>query len=226
VARLETPLANDEFTRNAEVMQARVKALVSLNARLAADDANEAERAAMREQVKSLQTKIAADNQRMVDAYRYSLTHQYVRDIEHATVYLLLSDDEVAAIRSKAAAEGKATPASLDTNQISICTLPTPEAARAFQADVATLQAERAKAVEFQAQMEQAQTEEARAYAKGQFDQIMKQINTLNRAMVGTYGFSLNRNYVLQIDKSSLYVWADEDVVGPGSTADASESGR
>lgn len=224
VARLETPKANDEFTKNSEIMQARIKHLASLNAQ-AAGETDDTRKTAMQSEMAMLQEKIQTDNQRMIDAYRYSLTHRYVRDIEQATVYLVLSDDEVAAIKAKAAADGNPAPASLASNQLSICTLPNRDAARAFQRDVATLQAERTKAMQVQQELDAAETSEDRAYAQGQLDQVLQQVNTLNKAMVGAYGFSLNRNYVLQIDKSSLYVWVNEDEVQPDSTAAVAQPG-
>jgi hypothetical protein len=59
-----------------------------------------------------------------------------------------------------------------------------------------------------------AATEPARINdARRALDSAMQEINTLNEAMVGAYGFSIGRNYTMQINKSSLYVWATEDEV-------------
>ena len=96
---------------------------------------------------------------------------------------------------------------------LSICTLNTAEAAQAFQKDVANVQAQRDVAIQLNAAMEAAPTPEDKAYAKGRLDQVLGQISLLNQAMVQAYGFSISRNYILQIDKSTLYVWASEDEI-------------
>lgn len=221
IARLETPGTNNEFTRNVEIMQARVRKVANLNQLLAAET-EPAAREKIEIQIAELMQRINDDNKRMAESYGYSLTRRYVRNIEKATVLLVLSDKEVERIRVDAEAKGNEPPKSVDSNLLSICTLNTSQAAQVFQRDVSAVQAQRNAAVQLHAAVEAAKTPEDRAYARGKLDQALGQINALNRAMVAAYGFSITRNYVLQIDMSSLYVWSSDGELAGVSQTDKS----
>ena len=212
IASLNTAKANDEFSRNVEIMQARVREIANLNTLLEQEEEMSAQYD-IEVQIEELMRRINEDNKRMVEAYRYNLSRKYIRNIEQATVFLVLTDEEVADIEKEAAAKGEEAPKSLKAKLLSICTLNTAEAAQAFQKDVANVQAQRDVAIQLNSAMEAAPTPEDKAYAKGRLDQVLGQISLLNQAMVQAYGFSISRNYILQIDKSTLYVWATEDEI-------------
>jgi len=212
IATLNTTQANDEFTRNVEIMQTRVREVANLNTLLEQEEEMSAQYD-IEVQIEELMRRINEDNKRMVEAYRYNLSRKYIRNIEKATVFLVLTDEEVADIEKEAASKGEEAPKSLKAKLLSICTLNTPEAAQGFQKDVATVQAQRDIAIQLNAAMQAAETAEDKAYAKGRLDQVLGQIGVLNQAMVQAYGFSISRNYIMQIDKSTLYVWATEDEI-------------
>jgi hypothetical protein len=67
--------------------------------------------------------------------------------------------------------------------------------------------------------VENAETPEDKAYAQGRLDQVLGQVSAFNREMVRAYGFSISRNYVLQIDKSSLFVWALASEIADASSS-------
>ncbi len=219
IAVLETPEANDEFTRNVEIMQARVRGVANLNTAIAAEP-DPIARDDIQIELEELLRTINEDNRRMANAYRYSLTRRYMRNIEKATVFLVLSDEEASRIVAEADAQGAEVPVSVSSNMLSICTLNTPEAAQGFQRDVATVQNLRDMALQMQGAVDTAENPEDAAYAKGRLDQVFEQLNALNKAMVVSYGFSITRNYILQIDKSTLYVWATEDELTEAAQAE------
>lgn len=155
----------------------------------------------------------------MAEAFRYTLNRRYVRSIENATVYIQLSDEEADSHRKKLSLKGETPPKSLKSNMLSVCTLNTAEAAQAFQKDVASMQAKRDIALEMQMVVENAETPDDKAYAQGRLDQVLGQVSAFNREMVRAYGFSISRNYVLQIDKSSLFVWALASEIADASSS-------
>ena len=78
------------------------------------------------------------------------------------------------------------------------------------QKDVARVQTVRDEAISLQAAVTASETSADKAYAQGKLDVVMDQLKALNVAMFDAYGFSINKNYTMQIDKSSLFVWASE----------------
>jgi|GEM_PF-3342537 len=209
IATLNSPEANNEFTRNVQIMQARVREIANMNTLLAEEEDAAAKRA-VENQIKELIRRVNEDNKKMADTYRYSLNRKYIRNVEQATVFIQLSDEDVAAVKKQAGEEGRELPPLLDSNLISVCTLNTADAVQGYQKDVARVQTVRDEAISLQAAVTASETSADKAYAQGKLDVVMDQLKALNVAMFDAYGFSINRNYTMQIDKSSLFVWASE----------------
>jgi hypothetical protein len=57
-------------------------------------------------------------------------------------------------------------------------------------------------------QLDAAASDKDKAYVQGQFDLAMKQLNEANAAATKAYAFNLNRQYVMSIERSSLYIAA------------------
>ena len=209
IAALNSPDANNEFTRNVQIMQARVREIANMNTLLAEEEDAAAKRA-VENQIKELIRRVNEDNKKMADTYRYTLNRKYIRNIEQATVFIQLSDEDVAAVKKQAGEEGRELPPLLDSNLISVCTLNTADAVQGYQKDVARVQTVRDEAISLQAAVTASETSADKAYAQGKLDVVMDQLKALNVAMFDAYGFSINRNYTMQIDKSSLFVWASE----------------
>ena len=209
IATLNSSEANNEFTRNVQIMQARVREIANMNTLLAEEEDAAAKRA-VENQIKELIRRVNEDNKKMADTYRYTLNRKYIRNIEQATVFIQLSDEDVAAVKKQAGEEGRELPPLLDSNLISVCTLNTADAVQGYQKDVARVQVVRDEVISLQAAVTASETSADKAYAQGKLDVVMDQLKALNVAMFDAYGFSINRNYTMQIDKSSLFVWASE----------------
>ena len=209
IATLNSSEANNEFTRNVQIMQARVREIANMNTLLAEEEDAAAKRA-VENQIKELIRRVNEDNKKMADTYRYSLNRKYIRNVEQATVFIQLSDEDVAAVKKQAGEEGRELPPLLDSNLLSVCTLSTADAVQGYQKDVARVQTVRDEAISLQAAVTASETSADKAYAQGKLDVVMDQLKALNVAMFDAYGFSINRNYTMQIDKSSLFVWDSE----------------
>jgi ribosomal protein L29 len=209
IATLNSPKANSEFTRNVQIMQARVREIANMNTLLAEEEDASAKRA-VENQIKELIRRVNEDNKKMADTYRYSLNRNYIRNVEKATVFIQLSDEDVTAVKKQANEDGRELPPLLDSNLLSVCTLNTADAVQGYQKDVARVQTVRDEAISLQAAVTASETTTDKAYAQGRLDVVMDQLKALNVAMFDAYGFSINRNYTMQIDKSSLYIWAPE----------------
>ena len=89
-----------------------------------------------------------------------------------------------------------------------VCVLADAQANQAFQSAVQSLQQLRQQAAALKLQLDAATSDKDKAYVQGQFDLAMKQLNEANAAATKAYAFNLNRQYVMSIERSSLYVAA------------------
>lgn len=90
---------------------------------------------------------------------------------------------------------------------VRVATLNSVEANAEFQRNVQIMQAQRQRIIELNKQLEDATTSAAKRRVQAEIDEAMKKINDDNQKMAETYGFSLNRNYSLVVEKSYIYMF-------------------
>ncbi len=213
VATIEGKAANDEFTRNVQVVQAQRQEIVRMNE--AANAAPEgAARDALKAKLDEAVKKLDADNQLMAKTYGYSILRNYVRVPEKSEVFIVLTPEEL---------DKQAKPAdgSEPAKTARVCVLADAQANQAFQSAVQSLQQLRQQAAALKVQLDAATTDKDKAYVQGQFDLAMKQLNEANAAATKAYAFNLNRQYVMSIERSSLYVAATAEEAEQASKAAA-----
>jgi len=200
VATIEGKAANDEFTRNVQVVQAQRQEIVRMNE--AANAAPEGtERDALKAKLDEAVKKLDADNQLMAKTYGYSILRNYVRVPEKSEVFIVLTPEE-------AEKQPKPADGSQPATTARVCVLADAQANQAFQSAVQSLQQLRQQAASLKVQLDAATVEKDKAYLQGQFDLALKQLNEANAAATKAYAFNLNRQYVMSIERSSLYVAA------------------
>lgn len=94
---------------------------------------------------------------------------------------------------------------------VRMATLKTAEANREFQANVQLLQAQRQAAVELSSALEKEKDEKKRKELKAQLDSLIAKLNENNEAMQKAYGFSLARNYTMEIETSHIYMLVSDE---------------
>lgn len=92
-----------------------------------------------------------------------------------------------------------------------VATLPTVQANREFQANVQLVQAQRQAAVELNSKWEQEKDPARKKEIKTQLDALMAKLNENNQGMMKNYGFSLTRNYTMEIEVSHIYMFVSEE---------------
>lgn len=80
-----------------------------------------------------------------------------------------------------------------------------------FQANVQVLQAQRQKAVELSGQIERETDATKKKDLQKELDTLMAKLNENNQAMTKAYGFSLTRNYTIEIEKSNIYMLVTDE---------------
>ncbi len=113
------------------------------------------------------------------------------------------------AAETKAAAP--AAPAPKQQKLLKVSTLKTAEANREFQANVQLLQAQRQAAIQLNSEIEKETDAAKKKTLKGQLDALMAKLNENNEKMRNAYGFSLDRNYTLEIETAHVYMLVTDE---------------
>ena len=93
---------------------------------------------------------------------------------------------------------------------VKVASLNTIDANKEFQRNVQLVQQQRSLAAELLSKLENVQDEEEHNKLQGELDTLQQKLNENNQLMFKTYGFSLNRNYVLTVEKSHIHMWVTE----------------
>jgi len=94
---------------------------------------------------------------------------------------------------------------------VKVASLNTIDANKEFQRNVQLVQQQRSLAAQLLSKMETVQDEDEHFKLKTELDTLQKKLNENNQLMFKTYGFSLNRNYVLTVEQSHIHMWVTEE---------------
>ena len=108
-------------------------------------------------------------------------------------------------------ADESAEKANEDLVLVKVATLNTIDANKEFQKNVQLVQQQRALAARILSKMEITKDKSEKAELNSQFAALQQKLNENNQLMFKTYGFSLNRNYVLTVEKSHIHMWVTKD---------------
>ena len=201
ISTIEGKPANDEFTRNVQVLQNERQEIVKLNTATNEAAAGSDARKALQTQLDAAVARLDADNKTMAKTYGYSILRNYVRIPEVSEVYVVLTEDEIA--KQPASKDGTAP-----AKTLKVVTLNDAQSNQSFQTTVQNLQTMRQQAAAKKSTLDATTDPKDKAYQQGQFDLLLKQLNEANALATKTYAFNLNRQYVMSIDKSTLYIAA------------------
>lgn len=89
---------------------------------------------------------------------------------------------------------------------VKIATLNSVEANQEFQRNVKIMQAARENAFQLKAKFEECSDPDEKVKLHQAFEQAMESLNENNEKMIQHYGFSLNRNYIMVIERAHIYM--------------------
>lgn len=102
-------------------------------------------------------------------------------------------------------------PAAKQQRLIKVVTLNDATANREFQQNVQLVQAQRQAILELQAAMEKEKDAKQKAEYQKKRDELLTKLQQNNDAMIKNYGFSLERNYTMEIERSSIYMMVTDE---------------
>ncbi len=94
---------------------------------------------------------------------------------------------------------------------VKVATLNTIDANKEFQKNVQLVQQQRALAAQVLTKLSETKDKKEIKKLEGQLESLQNKLNENNQLMFKTYGFSLNRNYVLTVEKSHIFMWVNEE---------------
>jgi len=128
---------------------------------------------------------------------KFTITILVVATLSCLTLH---SQDKKAASKDSPKAEQK-------LQLVKVASLNTIQANQEFQKNVQLVQQQRALAVQLLSKIQSEQDEEKHKELKKQLDALQEKLNENNKLMFKTYGFTLNRNYVLTVEKAHVHMW-------------------
>src|SRR5688500_25846 len=111
--------------------------------------------------------------------------------------------------KTAASAPAAATPQ--PTKLVRVATLENAQANREFTANVQLVQAQRQAALELQDAIGKEKDSKKKAELQKQLDAVMKKLNENNELMFKTYGFSINRNYIMEVERANVYLQVTDE---------------
>lgn len=114
---------------------------------------------------------------------------------------------------AKSAAPAATAPASASKQQklLRVRTLETAQENQEFQNNVQVMQAQRAAVMQLDADVKKESDAKKKAELQKKLDEALEKLNKDDQTMQRVYGFSLMRNYTMQIEKSHLYMFVTDE---------------
>lgn len=94
---------------------------------------------------------------------------------------------------------------------IKVATLNSPVSVREFQQNVQLVQAQRQAVVELKAALDKESNPQKKKDLKARHDAALAKLEENNATMTKTYGFSLTRNYTMEVDAASIYMEVSDE---------------
>ncbi|MDR2982883.1 MAG: hypothetical protein LBV12_11630 [Puniceicoccales bacterium] len=212
VSTIKTVEANREFQNNVNVVQNQRNIAVDLKKRI--DQAmTPAERQALQQKLDETLKSLDSNNALMAKTYGFSLLRNYVISFIKTRLYTPLSDEEFA----KMSPEDKIKPDAIKTIDgkvyAYIATITTAAENDIFRQNVQLVQTQRQRLVQLKQALDKATGDEDKKKLDEEFKKSEEVLVNNNNEMVKRYGFSLMRNYLMEVEEAKLYTALTEEEI-------------
>ncbi|MCD8283868.1 MAG: hypothetical protein LUD39_03260 [Opitutae bacterium] len=210
ISSINSTAGNDEFMRNVQVVNGQRQRLVALENLKKGAITDEFKTAADAE-IAALTKRLDEDNRKMAETYGYSISRDYIHVPVVTLIYLKLTDEEYAKAKDDPEVkEGDLLVRENDKYRL-IAKIPTAEENQIFRRNVQVMQARRENVVRMAKALESMSAGEQKDEVQANYDKESKQLEEDNKKMVEKYGFSLARDYLMEIEVSKLYAKVTEE---------------
>lgn len=209
VSSIGTVEANRQFMQNVNLVnqqRRQIETLVEANKIVAEKATHEA----LAKEIEAATKKLQENNATMAKSYGYSLDRKYIHAIVKTRIFIKLTDEEYKKAKEDPNTKADDLLIRGDDKFRLIAVIPGVDANNEFRRNVQLVTAQRNQLVK----MKQA-SETATGDAKTKLEEEMKKAEeTLvknNQEMTKRYGFSLSRDYLMEVEQSKLYTQVNEE---------------
>ncbi len=209
VSTIGTVEANRQFMQNVNLVnqQRQQIALLDEAGKIVTEQAT---RDALKKEIENAVKKLDENNAAMVKAYGYSLAGKYIHAIVKTRIFLKLTEEEYKKVKDDPETKPEDLLVKGDDKFRLIAVIPGVDENNNFRRNVQLVQAQRNQLVQMKKAEETATGEQKTALE----DEIKKAEETLlknNEEMTKRYGFSLARDYLMEVEESKLYTLVNEE---------------
>lgn len=210
VSTINTAEANTQFIQNVQLVQRQRQMMVELDQR-AKTALTEEERKAALAKIKEIGKKLDENNQAMAKAYGYSLTRDYLHQVLKTRIFLKLTEEEYAAAKNDANVPADHLLVKGDDKFRLISEIPGAEANEQFRHNVQVMHNLRRQLVAYKDSVAKMPDSEEKTKALENARTAEENLVKNNDLMIKQYGFSLARDYLMEIVESKLYTKVNEE---------------
>ncbi len=223
VSTIKTVAANREFQHNVGVVQAQLKAAQDYKRRI--DIAlTTPEKEALQVKFGEVVKELEANNKLMAKTYGFSLERNYVVQIVKTRLYTPVSDEEVKKMEERVKDNtGEKAPEVITVDQkdkdgkdikaklLFIAAINGVAENDIFRQNVQLVQTQYQRLVRIKQAIDKAPAGEDKTKLEAELKKSEETLQKNNDEMIKTYGFSLMRNYTMEIEEARLYAHLSEE---------------
>jgi hypothetical protein len=204
VSTIKTVAANREFQNNVNVVQQQRNAALELKERYERA-LTLGEKDALQKELDKTLKSLDSNNALMTKTYGFSLMRHYVLSFVSTRLYTPLTDEEF----EKVTPEDKAKPDAIKTIDgkvhLYIASINGIAENDIFRQNVQLVQTQRDRLVQLKKALDRVSTDEDKTKLNEEFTKSEEVLKKNNEEMVKRYGFTLMRNYLLEVEEARLY---------------------
>lgn len=209
VSTIGTVEANRQFMRNVNLVNQQRRQIALLEEARKIVSSEDA-RSALAKEIDAAAKKLEENNATMAKSYGYSLARKYIHAVVKTRIFIKLTDDEYKKAKDDSATKPEDLLVRGDDKFRLIAVIPGVEENNLFRRNVQLVQAQRSRIVQMRQAAENASGEE-----KAKLEEEIKKAEEVlvknNEEMTKRYGFSLARDYLMEIEESKLYTLVNEE---------------
>ncbi len=210
VCSIKTVEANRQFQQNVTVVQNQLAQVKRLQQRIE-EALTLVEKEALKKVLDETNKSLEQNNTLMAKTYGFSILRQYLVEVGKTRLYTPVSDKEYDEAKTKPDFKEDNFLKNENGRFAHIATIAGVAENNIFRQNVQLVQAQRSRLVQLKAAIDQTKEAEAKKKLEEEFKKSEDTLLKNNEEMTKTYGFSLVRNYVMEIEEAKLYMAVTEE---------------
>lgn len=209
VSTIGTVDANRQFMQNVNLVNQQRQQIALLDEARKIVSAQET-RDALTKEIEAAAKKLEENNATMAKSYGYSLARKYIHAIVKTRIFIKLTDEEYKKAKEDPETKEEDLLVKGDDKYRLIAVIPGVEENNNFRRNVQLVQAQRNQLVQMKQALASA-TGEQKTKLEEEIKKVEEVLLKNNEEMTKRYGFSLARDYLMEVEESKLYTQVNEE---------------